>query len=134
MQINSSFIRVSNNPMIFLPVHSSFLKYTSQFFLQFLFWRIWPQYLGTHTNSVTLKYVWVQHWNLTFLLLYMQNIYIERERERACARLARGRGFEFHSGQLSIWNQKTLAQYEYHIYRQIPLHAHDYLTKFNSKR
>ena len=68
--------------MIFLPVHSSFLKYTSQFFLQFLFWRIWPQYLGTHTNSVTLKYVWVQHWNLTFLLLYMQNIYIERERER----------------------------------------------------
>ena len=70
--------------MIFLPVHSSFLKYTSQFFLQFLFWRIWPQYLGTHTNSVTLKYVWVQHWNLTFLLLYMQNIYIERERERVC--------------------------------------------------
>ena len=70
--------------MIFLPVHSSFLKYTSQFFLQFLFWTIWPQYLGTHTNSVTLKYVWVQHWNLTFLLLYMQNIYIERERERVC--------------------------------------------------
>ena len=23
----------------------------------------------------------------------------------------------------------TLAQYEYHIYRQIPLHTHDYLTK-----
>ena len=33
------------------------------------------------------------------------------------------------SGQLSIWNRKTLAQYEYHIYRQIPLHTHDYLTK-----
>ena len=34
----------------------------------------------------------------------------------------------------AIWNQKTLAQYKYHIYRQIPLHTHDYLTKFNSKR
>ena len=31
-------------------------------------------------------------------------------------------------GQLSIWNRKTLAQYEYHIYRQIPLRTHDYLT------
>ena len=37
----------------------------------------------------------------------------------------RGRGFKSHSGQLSIWNRKTLAQNEYHIYRQIPLHTHD---------
>ena len=97
--------------MIFLPVHSSFLKYTSQFFLQFLFWRIWPQYLGTHTNSVTLKYVWVQHWNLTFLLLYMQNIYIERERESVCTvstrswlRIPLGPTFYMESKNLSsIW-------------------------------
>ena len=47
---------------------------------------------------------------------------------RACARYARGRGFESHSGQLSIWNRKTLAQNEYHIYWQILLHTHDYLT------
>ena len=42
---------------------------------------------------------------------------------------AQGRGFESHSSQLSIWNQKTLAQYEYeyHIYQQILLHTHDYL-------
>ena len=26
-----------------------------------------------------------------------------------------GRGFESHSGQLSIYNRKTLAQNEYHI-------------------
>ena len=32
------------------------------------------------------------------------------------------------SGQLSMWNRKTLAQNEYHIYRRIPLHTHDYLT------
>ena len=32
-----------------------------------------------------------------------------------------------YSGQLSIWNRKTLAQNEYHIYRQILLHTHDYL-------
>ena len=97
--------------MIFLPVHSSFLKYTSQFFLQFLFWTIWPQYLGTHTNSVTLKYVWVQHWNLTFLLLYMQNIYIYRERESVCTvstrswlRIPLGPTFYMESKNLSsIW-------------------------------
>ena len=35
---------------------------------------------------------------------------------RASARSAQGRGFESHSGQLSIWNRKTLAQNEYHIY------------------
>ena len=34
--------------------------------------------------------------------------------------IRRGRGFESHSGQLSIWNRKILAQNEYHIYRQIP--------------
>ena len=28
----------------------------------------------------------------------------------------------------NIWNRKTLAQNEYHIYRQIPLHTHDILT------
>ena len=27
-----------------------------------------------------------------------------------------------------IWNRKTLAQNEYRVYRQIPLHTHDYLT------
>ena len=27
-----------------------------------------------------------------------------------------------------MWNRKTLAQYEYHIYRQFLLHTHDYLT------
>ena len=45
---------------------------------------------------------------------------------RACARYARGGAFESHSVQLSIWNQKTLAQY--HIHRQILLRTHDYLT------
>ena len=33
--------------------------------------------------------------------------------------IARGPGFESHSGQLSIWNRKTLPQYEYHIYLYI---------------
>ena len=27
-------------------------------------------------------------------------------------------------GQLSIWNRRTLAQNEYYMYRQIPLHTH----------
>ena len=27
--------------------------------------------------------------------------------------------------QLSVWNRKTLAQNEYHIYRKILLHTHD---------
>ena len=49
---------------------------------------------------------------------------------RACARRARDRRFEPHSGQLSIWNRKTLPQNEYHMYRQIPLHTHDYLTNY----
>ena len=42
--------------------------------------------------------------------------------------IAQGCGFESHSGQLSIWDRKTLAQYEYHIYWQIPQRSHDYLT------
>ena len=61
---------------------------------------------------------------------YICKIYIERERERACARLARGRGFEFHSGQLSIWNQKTLAQYEYHIYIYIYIYINIFTKLF----
>ena len=47
---------------------------------------------------------------------------------RVCVRQARGPGFESHSAQLSIWNRKTLAQHDYHIYWQIPLRTHDYLT------
>ena len=39
------------------------------------------------------------------------------------------RGFESHSGELSIWNRKTLAHNKYHIYRQTPLHTHNYLKK-----
>ena len=34
----------------------------------------------------------------------------------------------FKDTPFTIWNRKTLAQNEYHIYRQIPLHTHDYLT------
>ena len=30
--------------------------------------------------------------------------------------------------ELSIWNRKPLAQYEDHIYWQIPLRTHDYLA------
>ena len=30
-----------------------------------------------------------------------------------------------HESYIYIWNQKTLAQNEYHIYPQIPLHTHD---------
>ena len=36
--------------------------------------------------------------------------------------------------QHSIWNWKTLAHIEYHIYRQIPRHNHDQLSKLNSER
>ena len=34
--------------------------------------------------------------------------------------IARGRGFESHSGQLSIRNRKTLAQYGCHIHSALP--------------
>ena len=37
--------------------------------------------------------------------------------------IARGPGFESHSGQLSIWNRKTLPQYEYHIYIYIYIYS-----------
>ena len=38
--------------------------------------------------------------------------------------IARGPGFESHSGQLSIWNRKTLPQYEYHIYLYIYIYIY----------
>ena len=35
---------------------------------QALFWKIWAQYLGTHTDSTVLEYIWVlhRHWNLEY--------------------------------------------------------------------
>ena len=41
---------------------------------------------------------------------------------KPCARQARDRGLESHSGQFSIWNRKTLAQNEYKIYRSDSKH------------
>ena len=35
---------------------------------------------------------------------------------------------ESNSGQLCIWNRKTLGKNEYHINWKIPLHTHDYLN------
>ena len=62
------------------------------------------------------------------MYLYIYSIYIQSMVYMWYAYGIQGRGFKSHSGQLSIWNRKTLAQNEYHIYRQIPLHTHDYLT------
>ena len=42
---------------------------------------------------------------------------------RVCARSARGHGFKSHQGQLSVWNRKTSAQNEYHIYHPISLYT-----------
>ena len=41
--------------------------------------------------------------------------------------IARGPGFESHSGQLSVWNRKTLPQYEDHIYLYIYIYMYVYI-------